>query len=64
MCDAPPKTSSRGKFLIEMLSVMSTDEISIRLSTPNRAGILTPAEEIKGQDLLMLIMPVLINQGH
>jgi DNA polymerase-3 subunit beta len=60
----PMSIAFNGKFLIEMLSVMSTDEISIRLSTPNRAGILTPAEEIKGQDLLMLIMPVLINQGH
>lgn len=33
-------------------------------STPNRAGIVTPAEEVKGQDLLMLVMPVLINQSH
>lgn len=53
-----------GKFLIEMLGVMTNDEVCFRLSTPNRAGIVTPAEETKGQDLVMLIMPVLINQPH
>jgi len=60
----PMSIAFNGKFLIEMLSVMSTDEVSIRMSTPNRAGIVTPAEELKGQDLIMLIMPVLINQAH
>lgn len=60
----PMTIAFNGKFLIEMLSVMTNDEVSFKLSTPNRAGIVTPAEEIKGQDLLMLIMPVLINQPH
>ncbi len=60
----PLSIAFNGKFLIEMLSVMTNDEITFRLSSPNRAGIVNPAEEVKGQDLLMLIMPVLINTGH
>lgn len=57
----PMTIAFNGKFLIDMLSVMNNDEVSIRMSTPNRAGIVTPAEDIKDQDLTMLIMPVLIN---
>jgi hypothetical protein len=31
------------------------------MSTPNRAGVLKLEEEVKGEDLLMLVMPVIIN---
>lgn len=61
---SPMSIAFNGKFLIEMLSVLTYDEVCFKLSTPNRAGIVTPAEEVKGQDLLMLVMPVLINQSH
>jgi DNA polymerase-3 subunit beta len=57
----PMSSDFYGKFLIEMLSVMTNDEVSFKLSTPNRAGIVNPAEDVKDQDLTMLIMPVLIN---
>ncbi|MEP7266843.1 MAG: DNA polymerase III subunit beta [Saprospiraceae bacterium] len=61
---SPLMIAFNGKFLIEMLSVMTNDEVTFRMSTPNRAGIVTPTEDIKDQDLTMLIMPVLINQAH
>jgi DNA polymerase III subunit beta len=57
----PMSIAFNGKFLIDMLSVMTNDEVNFRLSSPNRAGIVTPAEDTKEQDLTMLIMPVLIN---
>jgi DNA polymerase-3 subunit beta len=50
-----------ARFLIEMLGVLSTKEIEIELSTPTRAGIIRPADKNEGEDLLMLIMPVMIN---
>lgn len=57
----PMSIAFNGKFLTEMLSTMSNDEINIKMSSPNRAGLVTPAEDLKDQDLTMLIMPVLIN---
>jgi len=57
---SPMSIAFNGKFLIEMLSVLTYDEVCFKLSTPNRAGIVTPAEEVKGQDLLMLVMPVMM----
>jgi len=49
-----------GKFLIEMLSVIDTDEIRMELSTPTRAGIVVPAEKKDKEDILMLVMPVMM----
>lgn len=48
-----------SKFLNEILSNIEGDEIILELSTPNRAGIVLPAE--KGEDLLMLVMPIMLN---
>jgi DNA polymerase-3 subunit beta len=34
----------------------------LKLSDPSRAGIMVPAEtEIEGEDILMLLMPMMIN---
>ena len=50
-----------AKFLIEMLSVIGGDNVKLLLSAPNRAGILRQEEETAGEDLLMLVMPVILN---
>jgi DNA polymerase III subunit beta len=50
-----------GKYLVEMLSVLEHDEIRLELSTPQRAGLLLPAEPGEGEDILMLVMPVMIS---
>ena len=49
-----------GRFLIEMLSVLDTDQIQFEFSTPNRAGIMLPGEQESNEDLLMLVMPVMM----
>lgn len=52
-----------SKFLMEMLSNLESKEVKLQMSAPNRAGILVPAEaEQDGEDVLMLVMPVMINR--
>jgi len=51
-----------AKFLIEMLSNLDTDQIRLNMSAPNKAGVIIPAEKEKGEDILMLVMPVMLNQ--
>ena len=51
-----------AKFLAEMLGVLDTDEVRMDFSTPSRAGILTPVEENNDREILMLVMPVMLNQ--
>ena len=50
-----------AKFLIEMLNGADTDEINMELSTPTKAGIIKPTENADGEDLLMLVMPLMLN---
>ncbi len=51
-----------SKFLLEMLTNLESDNVVIEMSAPNRAGILLPAEpDNKDEDILMLVMPVMLN---
>ncbi|MEL7271317.1 MAG: DNA polymerase III subunit beta [Bacteroidota bacterium] len=51
-----------SRFLIEMLGNLSSDEISLEMSLPNRAGILTPSDGLdEGEQITMLVMPVMLN---
>ena len=55
------KIAFNAKFLIEMLSGADTNEINMELSTPTKAGIIKPTETEKGEELLMLVMPLMLN---
>lgn len=50
-----------AKFLAEMLGIMNTDKVLLRLSSPNRAGILYPEEQDEHEELMMLVMPVMLS---
>lgn len=51
-----------AKFLIEMLSAAESDEVNIELSTPTKAGLIKPTEQQEDEELLMLVMPLMLNQ--
>ena len=52
-----------SKFLMEMLNNIDSDEVKMEMSAPNRAGILFPVNnENKDEDILMLVMPVMLNK--
>lgn len=51
-----------AKFLIEMLNNSDTDQIVLSMSAPNKAGVILPVEKNKDEDILMLVMPVMLNQ--
>ncbi|GAB3817446.1 DNA polymerase III subunit beta [Pontibacter rugosus] len=50
-----------AKFLMEMLNNIDSNEITFELSTPNRAGLLMPIVNEEAEDVLMLVMPVMLN---
>ena len=51
-----------SRFLTEMLSNLSSDEVKLELSLPNRAGILTPTKSGSDDEkITMLVMPVMLN---
>lgn len=51
-----------ARFLIEMLSATNSDEVRVELSTPTKAGIIKPTDQDENEELLMLVMPLMLNQ--
>lgn len=50
-----------SRFVIEMLNNLETDQVNLEMSAPNRAGLLLPTETDDNENLLMLVMPVMLN---
>lgn len=50
-----------AKFLIEMLGSTDSEEVKMELSTPTKAGIIKPIDQDENEDLLMLVMPLMLN---
>lgn len=50
-----------AKFMIEMLAAVDAKEVAIELSTPNKAGIIRPLEQDEDEDIMILVMPLMIN---
>lgn len=50
-----------AKFLVEMLGNLDSDQVEMHLSEPNRAGLLIPKDKNDSEDILMLVMPVMLN---
>jgi DNA polymerase III subunit beta len=52
-----------SRFLLEMLNNLDSEEIKLSMSEPSRAGLLTPASYTnENEEILMLVMPVMINR--
>lgn len=51
-----------SRFLMDMLINLDSEHIMMEMSAPNRAGILLPGDGSEhGEDILMLVMPVMLN---
>ena len=57
----PMSIGFKGSSFIEVLSNFDCQEVIILLADPSRAGLVLPSEQPENQDVLMLMMPMLIN---
>ncbi|MEI2824703.1 MAG: DNA polymerase III subunit beta [Bacteroidetes bacterium ADurb.BinA245] len=51
-----------ARFLIEMLGATESNEVNVELSTPTKAGLIKPVDQEDNEELLMLVMPLMLNQ--
>jgi DNA polymerase-3 subunit beta len=64
MCDyngTPMSIGFKGSSFIDILNNFDCDQVNIQLADPSRAGLVLPSEQPENQDVLMLMMPMLIN---
>ena len=60
--DGQPMTIGfKGSSLAESLSNLDCEEVTFKLGDPSRAGILEPAQQPEEEQVLMLVMPMLLN---
>ena len=52
----------KSSFLVEILKNIDSDEILMELADASRAGIILPLKNKENEDLLMLLMPMLLNE--
>lgn len=58
----PMEIGFKSTFFVEILNNISSSDVVLELSDPSRAGLLLPLEaESDDEDLLMLLMPMMIN---
>lgn len=50
-----------SRFLVEMLNNLTSEQVQLQLSEPNRAGLLVPETSDESEEVLMLVMPVMLN---
>jgi DNA polymerase-3 subunit beta len=50
-----------SKYLSEMIAGLDSQDVKLEMSQPNRAGVLIPNELDTGEDILMLVMPMMLN---
>lgn len=51
-----------ARFVLEMLTNLDCEQVKLTMSAPNKAGVILPVEKDSAEDILMLVMPVMLNQ--
>lgn len=57
----PLSIGFKSTFLIDILNNISSQNVTIELADPSRAGLILPEEQDENEDLLMLLMPMMLN---
>lgn len=64
LCDynqMPMSIGFRGSFLLEILNNLESEDVVLKLAGPSRAGLILPVVEQEQEDVLMMLMPMMIN---
>lgn len=57
----PMNIGFKGTTLTEVLNNLDSEDVVLQLADPARAGLIIPAQQPENQDVLMLMMPMLLN---
>ena len=58
---SPMSIGFKGPSLTDILNNLDSEDVIIELADPSRAGIIVPGQQPENEDVLMLIMPMLLN---
>ncbi len=64
LCDysgMPISIGFKGTFLVDLLNNLEGEEVEIKLADASRAGVILPTQQEEGENVLMLLMPMMLN---
>lgn len=56
----PMSIGFSGPFLLEVLNSITSQEVMLELADPSRAGVIVPSEQDEAEDLIVLLMPMML----
>lgn len=56
----PMSIGFSGPFLLEVLNSIASQDVVLELADPSRAGVIVPAEQDEDEDIIMLLMPMML----
>lgn len=59
---SPLSIGFKGSSMLEVINNLEGEDIVVQLADPSRPGVIVPADQPEGQNVLMLIMPMLLNE--
>lgn len=59
---SPLSIGFKPTFLVEIMNNIATQEVMMELADPSRGGVILPTEQEENEDLLMLLMPMMLNE--
>ena len=57
----PMAIGFKAPFLIDLLSSIESTDVQLKLAEPSRAGLILPVENEENEEIVMLLMPMLLN---
>ncbi len=53
----PMRIAFKGNVLLDIINNIESEDVTIKLSDPSRAGLVTPTQKEENEEIVMLIMP-------
>lgn len=53
----PMQIAFKGNVLLDIINNIESEDVTIKLSDPSRAGLVTPTQKEESEEIIMLIMP-------
>ena len=60
--NSPISVGFSCQFMLEIANVMDNSNLTLQLADPSRPGIIVPAEPDENDEVLMLLMPMMLNE--
>lgn len=60
--NSPISVGFSCQFMLEIATILDNENLTLQLADPSRPGVIVPAEQPENEEVLMLLMPMMLNE--